>query len=154
MMKRYVGFTSTITVLNDHHYRSENIEAEATNRACVIAENVGSSLYVSPVTSHAAAAMVALWRQAGNRRIFAEALVASLGAPVPVSNDYDKVAALVTCPPVRFTEGTSAALMMRLAEGNLATVASHHCTFDKSQKETGRTNFTLIPYGLNGLEDR
>uniref|UniRef100_A0A0A9YY37 dihydropyrimidinase n=1 Tax=Lygus hesperus TaxID=30085 RepID=A0A0A9YY37_LYGHE len=62
--------------------RPENVEAEATNRACVIAENVGSALYVVHVMSKTAAEMIAKRRREGNRRIFGEALAAGLGTNV------------------------------------------------------------------------
>ncbi|KAF6202703.1 hypothetical protein GE061_003105 [Apolygus lucorum] len=134
--------------------RSENIEAEATNRACVIAENVGSKLYVSPVMSESAAGMISLWKKAGNSGLVGETIAAALGMTFSPGMDYDKAAALITSPPVRSSSSTPGTLMMRLAGGDLAIVGSGNCSYDRAQKGIGKNNFTLIPHGVNGLEDR
>lgn len=38
--------------------------------------------------------------------------------------------------------------------GHLQTTGSDNCTFNKEQKEQGRKDFTQIPPGVNGVEDR
>ena len=41
-----------------------------------------------------------------------------------------------------------------LASGTLSCVATDHCAFTTEQKRTGKGNFTKIPNGTGGLEDR
>uniref|UniRef100_A0A146KMB5 dihydropyrimidinase n=1 Tax=Lygus hesperus TaxID=30085 RepID=A0A146KMB5_LYGHE len=135
--------------------RPENVEAEATNRACVIAENVGSALYVVHVMSKTAAEMIAKRRREGNRRIFGEALAAGLGTTFPKgTSDYASLAGHIMGPPIREDPSTPRALMESLASDGLSTTGTDNCTFDKCQKEIGRNDFTKIPNGVNGLEDR
>ena len=41
-----------------------------------------------------------------------------------------------------------------LRAGSLQVVATDHCAFTTQQKEFGRDDFTKIPNGTGGLEDR
>lgn len=134
--------------------RPENVEAEATNRACVIAENVGSSLYVVHVMSKTAAETISERRKNGNKRIYGEALAAGLGTTFPSNADFATSAGHIMAPPLREDPETPSALMSFLSSDGLSTTATDNCTFDKCQKAVGKGDFTKIPCGINGLEDR
>jgi len=45
-------------------------------------------------------------------------------------------------------------LMKLLASGDLHTVGTDNCTFNAKQKAMGKDDFTKIPNGVNGIEDR
>ena len=44
--------------------------------------------------------------------------------------------------------------MKMLASDDLQTTGSDNCTFNKEQKELGLDDFSKIPNGVNGVEDR
>ena len=45
-------------------------------------------------------------------------------------------------------------LVKSLIEGSLDLVGSDHCTYDSSTRAQGQNNFTAIPQGVNGVEER
>ncbi|KAL1493251.1 hypothetical protein ABEB36_011340 [Hypothenemus hampei] len=135
--------------------RPEEVEAEAVNRACVIANQVDCPLYVVHVMSKLAAETLALARSRGTH-VYGEALVASLAKDGNHCKHqcFDYSAGHVLSPPLRSDPTTPLALMNFLAQDVLQLVASDNCTFNKAQKELGKANFTKIPNGVNGVEDR
>jgi dihydropyrimidinase len=137
--------------------RPESVEAEATNRACVIAHQTNCPLYVVHVMSVSAAEEVSRARQKwGENFIFGETLAAALGTD---GNEYhhkcwNHAAAHVLSPPLRPRSDTKEILMKMLSTNELQTTGSDNCTFNKEQKELGLKDFTKIPNGVNGVEDR
>ena len=67
--------------------------------------------------------------------------------------DAEFAAAHVMSPPFRSKEH-QAALWQGLQSGNLQTTATDHCCFCSDQKAAGKDDFTKIPNGTAGVEDR
>ncbi|XP_019554749.2 dihydropyrimidinase isoform X2 [Aedes albopictus] len=132
--------------------RTEEVEAEAVNRACVIAHQTKTPLYVTRVTSKLAAEQVSQARRRG-LLVYGETLVSSLGCSL-TNVKPNTLAYYVTSPPIRPDPETPRHLMKFLALDDLQTTGSDNCTFNKNQKELGRDDFTKIPNGVNGVEDR
>merc|ERR1719400_2041269 len=135
--------------------RPEEVEAEATMRACVIADHVNCPLYVVHVMSKGAANAILQRRRTG-AVIFGEPIAASLASNG--SHYYHRcwrhAAAYIMAPPLREDLTTPDYLMELLSQGDLQCTGTDNCTFNSRQKAMGKDDFTKIPNGVNGLEDR
>lgn len=59
----------------------------------------------------------------------------------------------VCSPPIR-KKADQEALWEALREGQIQTVGTDHCSFTMAQKEAGRNDFSRIPNGMPGVENR
>jgi dihydropyrimidinase len=135
--------------------RPEEVEAEATHRACVIAHRVNTPLYIVHVMSKGAARAIGNARRLG-WRVYGEPTAAGLGTDGNAmwSQDWAFAAAHVMGPPLRPDPTTKSHLMAMLASGELQATGTDNCTFCTHQKAMGKDNFAQIPNGVNGIEDR
>src|SRR5476649_868976 len=134
--------------------RPPAVEAEAANRAIAIANVLNTPVYIVHVSC--AESLDAITRaRANGQRVYGEALAGHLVIDDSVyqSKDLEFAAAHVMSPPFR-SKHHQAALWHGLQAGNLHTTATDHCTFCAEQKAAGKDNFTKIPNGCGGVEDR
>ncbi|PCI64618.1 MAG: dihydropyrimidinase [Kordiimonadales bacterium] len=129
-------------------------EGEAANRAIRLAEVIGIPLYLVHVSTKDALDEITRARNNG-QRVYGEALAGHLLIDDSVyrNPDFEAAAAHVMSPPFRSKEH-QAALWKGLQSGNLQTTATDHCCFCAEQKAAGKDDFTLIPNGTAGIEDR
>ncbi len=134
--------------------RPPAVEAEAANRAIAIANVLNTPVYIVHVSCAQALDAIARARASG-QRVYGEALAGHLVVDDSVyrSGEPAFAAAHVMSPPFRSKEHQTA-LWHGLQSGNLHTTASDHCTFCAEQKAAGRDDFTKIPNGCGGVEDR
>lgn len=134
--------------------RPPEIEGEAANRAIRIAQVIGVPLYVVHTSCKDSLDAIVRARNEG-QRVFGEVLAGHLLVDDSVYNnpDFDTAAAYVMSPPFRPKEHQEA-LWRGLQSGNLQTTATDHCCFCAPQKGMGRDDFTKIPNGTGGVEDR
>ncbi|MES2257742.1 MAG: dihydropyrimidinase [Pseudomonadota bacterium] len=134
--------------------RPPAVEAEAANRAIAIAGVLGTPVYIVHVSCAESLDAIARAR-ANGQRVYGEALAGHLVIDDSVyrSPDLAFAAAHVMSPPFR-SKHHQAALWHGLQGGNLHTTATDHCTFCAEQKAAGRDDFTKIPNGCGGVEDR
>jgi len=138
-----------------HAYsRPTQVEGEATNRAIMIADMAGVPLYVVHVSCEEAHEAIRRARQNG-KRVFGEPLIQhlTLDESEYANPDWDHAARRVMSPPFR-NKLHQASLWSGLAAGSLQVVATDHCAFTTEQKRFGLGDFTKIPNGTGGLEDR
>jgi dihydropyrimidinase len=87
--------------------------------------------------------------------VYGEALAGHLviDDSVYLSDDHEFARAHVMSPPFRGRHHQDA-LWHGLQAGNLHTTATDHCTFCAEQKAAGKDDFTRIPNGCGGVEER
>lgn len=129
-------------------------EGEAANRAIRFAEIIGVPLYIVHVSCKDALDEIIRARNAG-LRVYGEVLAGHLLVDDSVyrNPDFTFAAAHVMSPPFR-AKPHQEALWHGLQGGNLQTTATDHCCFCAGQKAAGRDDFSKIPNGTGGVEDR
>jgi dihydropyrimidinase len=148
-----------------HHSltRPASTESEAVHRAIVLSELAGAHLYVVHMSAKEALEEIAEARDKG-LPVFAETCPQYLFLSVEdhVSAEGFEGAKYVCSTPIRKREeGHQDALWMGLATNDLQVVSTDHCPFCMddhpilgTQKRLGEGDFTKIPNGLPGVEDR
>jgi len=93
-------------------------------------------------------------RDAG-KRVYGEPLIQHLTLDEDEyrNKDWDYAARRVMSPPFRPKKHQDS-LWAGLQSGSLQVVATDHCSFTTEQKRMGAKDFTKIPNGTGGLEDR
>jgi dihydropyrimidinase len=138
-----------------HAYsRPPAVEGEAANRAIMIADMAGVPLYVVHVSCEEAHEAIRRARQQG-KRVWGEPLIQhlTLDESEYFNKDWDHAAQRVMSPPFRNKQHQDS-LWAGLMSGSLSVVATDHCAFTTAQKRYGVGDFTKIPNGTGGLEDR
>jgi len=138
-----------------HAYsRPPDVEGEAVNRAITIADSAGVPVYIVHVSCEQA--HEAIYRaQHKGIRVYGEPLIQHLTLNDSEYHhpDWDYAARRVMSPPFRDARH-QASLWAGLQSGSLHVVATDHCAFTTEQKQIGRNDFTKIPNGTGGVEDR
>jgi dihydropyrimidinase len=134
--------------------RHELLEAEATHRAIQLARVAGAPLYVVHVSAASAVAELAAARDQG-LNVFGETCPQYLYLSSDnLAEPGFEGAKYVCSTPLRAREH-QAALWQGLRAGDLSVVSTDHCPFCfTGQKELGRGDFSKIPNGLPGVENR
>jgi dihydropyrimidinase len=134
--------------------RPPEVEGEATNRAIMIADMARVPVYIVHTSCEQAHEAIRRARQKG-MRVYGEPLIQhlTLDESEYFHPDWDHAARRVMSPPFRSKEHQDS-LWAGLQAGSLQVVATDHCAFTTQQKRSGFGDFTKIPNGTGGLEDR
>ena len=135
--------------------RSTQAEAEATHRAIAIAEMAGAVVYIVHLSNVDSLRELKHAQQRGLKALAEtcpQYLVLSLEDQMP-GKSWDE-ARYVFTPPLR-PKRHHAPLWQALEDGTLAVVSTDHCPFRLAdQKSLGKDDFTKIPNGGPGIENR
>ena len=134
--------------------RPTTAEAEATSRAIALAEMAGAPVYIVHLSCNEALEKV---REARDRGLPAYAETCPQYLYLSIEN-FDvpgfEGAKYVFTPPLR-EKWHQEKLWQGLAKDTLQVVSTDHCPFCfKEQKELGKDDFTKIPNGGPGIENR
>ncbi|MER6998780.1 dihydropyrimidinase [Streptomyces sp. NPDC000410] len=134
--------------------RKALLEAEATHRAIQLARVAGAPLYVVHVSAEEAVAELVAARDKG-LNVFGETCPQYLFLSTDnLAEPGFEGAKYVCSTPLRPKEH-QAALWRGLRTNDLQVVSTDHCPFCfVGQKELGRGDFSKIPNGLPGVENR
>jgi dihydropyrimidinase len=129
-------------------------EAEATNRVIALAEIAGVPIYIVHLSCAGALEAVKAARARG-QEVYAESLCGHLLLDESVYfNESPEIAArYVMSPPYRSKEHRDA-LWEGIAAESIQVTGSDNCTFMQKDRNRGVHDFTKIPNGSPGIEDR
>jgi dihydropyrimidinase len=133
--------------------RPPAVEEVAVRRALGIVRRTGCRLYVVHVSTAGAIAAITAARAAG-QNVFAETCPQYLCLDERAyDGSFDRSANYVMSPPLR-ARAHCDALRTAVARGEFDVFATDHCAFTEAQKVSVRGDFTRIPGGVAGVEQR
>ncbi|MBQ9346804.1 MAG: dihydropyrimidinase [Oscillibacter sp.] len=129
-------------------------EAEAVSRLLRIAQAAQCPVIIVHLTCEEALEEVETARRRG-QQVYVETCpqYLTLDQSVYFQEDYSAAARYVCAPPLR-EKWNQDALWHGLRWDSIQTISTDHCSFTLEQKDRGREDFTRIPGGLPGVENR
>lgn len=134
--------------------RDPKAEAEATHRAIALADMVNAAVYIVHLSNEYALDDLKHMQKRGAKALAetcTQYLVLSIEEQMP-GKSWDE-AKFVFTPPLR-EKRHQQPLWDALRDGSLSVVSTDHCPFTMKQKALGREDFTKIPNGGPGVENR
>lgn len=134
--------------------RPPMVEAEGVCRFLTFAASAGAKAYVVHLSCAEALSVADRFRGAlPDLRIETMIHYLTLDKSYAERGDFEG-AKWVLSPPLR-EKADQEALWAALADGRIDTLGTDHCPFDfEGQKTLGRGDFTKIPNGIGGVEER
>ena len=137
--------------------RPASLEREAISRLTSIAEIVDAPVYIVHLSSKDGFHEIERAKERG-QKVFVETcpqyLLLNKDYYLPKGQDPFEGAKYVMSPPLRDSQSNEV-LWNGISSGEIDVVATDHCAFNyKVQKELGIDDFTKIPNGAPGVENR
>lgn len=136
-----------------YHYlsRDEMVEAESDKILIDFAKELDAPLYIVHLADEGGLEAAKL-AKADGYKIILETCPQYLEFNSEVYKRED--AAKFVCSPPMKNEANRLAIRKGVVNGNIDVVATDHCPFTLEQKAFGKDNFTKIPNGCMGVENR
>ncbi|NLH00284.1 MAG: dihydropyrimidinase [Clostridiales bacterium] len=148
--QKKMGHTGT---LGHPFSRPVQAEAEAVNRLLRIAELAESPIIIVHLSSKAAYEEIYRARERG-QKVYVETCMQYLlldeslySLPSPEGLKY------MISPPLRKKDDRDC-LWVAISDDRIQTISTDHCSFTMKQKMAGEHDFTTVPCGMPGVEDR
>ncbi len=129
------------------------LEAEAISRLLKMAEVADVPVVIVHLSSEAGLREVQAARARG-QKVFVETCPHYLLLDDSRYSLPDFEGAKYVCAPPLRKPSDNNALWNAVANGEIQTVSTDHCSFNLTQKDAGRGDFTKIPGGMPGVETR
>lgn len=136
--------------------RPEEIEEEAVKRVCTLARHSNVPIIIDQPTSTAALEVIRSQKEKGQVVVGQASAISMVKNGSEYYNEnWSKAAALVTSPPLRDEADVQDAIVEAALQDIYATVCSNHKAYcDEAKKSQGKNDFSKIPHGHNGVEER
>lgn len=154
LQKELLSNPKTKVKVSSHYLsRPDDAEAEAINRMLYIANVVDTPIIDVHLTCEKGLNEIREARKRG-QTVFAETCPQYLTMTEDLyKSDFETSARYVIAPPLR-KKSDQEALWKALADGEIQTVCTDHCSFTLEQKNLGKDEFRKIPGGMPGVETR
>lgn len=133
--------------------RPSILEAEAISRLLKMAYVADVPVVIVHLSSEAGLREVEAARARG-QKVYVETCPHYLLMDDSLYSKPDFEGAKYVCAPPLRKKSDNAALWKALADGEIQTVSTDHCSFTLQQKAAGKDDFTKIPGGMPGVETR
>lgn len=129
------------------------LEAEAISRLLKMASVADVPVVIVHLSSEAGLREVEAARARG-QKVYVETCPHYLLMDDALYSKPDFEGAKYVCAPPLRKKTDNEALWRALADGEIQTVSTDHCSFTLAQKAAGKDDFTKIPGGMPGVETR
>ncbi|MCC8181972.1 MAG: dihydropyrimidinase [Clostridiales bacterium] len=133
--------------------RPDEAEAEAIHRLLTVARLVDVPVVVVHLSTEKGLEEIRRARAMG-QKVYVETCPQYLFLDDSLYAQPDFRGARYVCSPPLRKKQDQAALWEALAKGEIDTVSTDHCSFTLAQKDAGRGDFSQIPGGMPGVEER
>ena len=133
--------------------RPSILEAEAVSRLLKMAAVADVPVVIVHLSSEDGLKEVQAARARG-QKVYVETCPHYLLLEDSVYSKPDFEGAKYVCAPPLRKKQDNEALWCAIAQGEVQTVSTDHCSFTLKQKDAGREDFTQIPGGMPGVETR
>ncbi len=133
--------------------RPDEAEAEAIHRLLTVARLVDVPVVVVHLSTEKGLEEIRRARAMG-QKVYVETCPQYLLLDDSLYAQPDFRGARYVCSPPLRKKQDQAALWTALAKGEIDTVSTDHCSFTLAQKDAGRGDFSKIPGGMPGVEER
>ncbi len=133
--------------------RPDLLEAEAVGRLLKFAYLADTPVIIVHLTCESALKEVEAARARG-QKVYVETCTHYLLLDDSRYSEPDFAGAKYVCAPPLRKPADEARLWKALADGEIQTISTDHCSFRLAQKALGRDDFSKIPGGMPGVENR
>ena len=140
------------TAIGHSNSRPDDVEAEAVNRLLTIAKLADSPVIIVHLSSNKAYELIKNAKKKG-QKVLIETCPQYLVLDNSLYGSTQDGIRYIMSPPLREKED-QISLWVAIRNNEIQTISTDHCSFETSQKMIGKDDFTKVPNGIPGVQDR